>query len=364
MNIKNKTLSRNCPVCRNKNGQILHTQRFTLNEGNFLPSIYDVVSCCKCGFVFADTTATQVDYDRYYKEMSKYESLSTASGSGLTTYDQNRLSQTVNEITRYFPEKNNHILDVVCANGGLLLEMQKIGYKNLTGLDPSPVCVDIINKNGINAVVGGIYNKNNFSSKFDGILLTHVLEHVYDVRGAIKNLLSWLEDGGKLYIEVPDASRYKDFFIMPFYFFDVEHINHFDEVSLRNLFVEYDGAVIKVGQKDMTVSETNFYPSVYIIFQKFSVNNKIKPVVTSSIAVKESVLKYIDKSSLSLANPNLEKLVANSSPVIVWGAGQATQRLLSNTDLGKANILFFVDNDEKKHNSKIKDKRVVSPMEN
>lgn len=357
-----KSLLRKCPLCDNSQGKVLHTQTFELAENNFLPSSYDVTCCNKCGFVFSDTTATQADYDKYYQDLSKYESPATSSGGGMTTYDQSRLEETAKTIARFFPSKDSNILDVGCANGGLLLEMQKLGYGNLSGLDPSPTCVAAVNKMGIRGSLGGLYTQNNFLQKFDGILLTHVLEHVCDVRGAVEHMMGWLKDGGKLYIEVPDAGRYRDFLITPYYFFDVEHINHFDEVSLRNLFSGYDGGILAVGQKDMPVSKTNNYPAIFIVFQKFS-EKKVSPILALSVNARESILDHVKQSKLSSVRPELEMLVMEQTPVVVWGAGQATQRLLQNTSLRRSNILFFVDNDEKKHSSMIRNKKILDPKE-
>jgi len=69
-------LLRACPICLNTSkGYVLHTQSFALPEGHLLSGArkYDVVSCSKCGFVYADTPVKQDAYDKYYTEMSKYE---------------------------------------------------------------------------------------------------------------------------------------------------------------------------------------------------------------------------------------------------------------------------------------------------
>lgn len=348
MTLKEKKLERACPVCGANQGSILHHQKFTLPKEHFLPLAYDVVYCVNCGFVFADTPASQDVYDRYYQDLSKYESLVTASGSGLAGYDQQRLRDTAKDIAGLLSQKNSSILDVGCANGGLLAALADLGYKNLTGLDPSVVCVNRVKELGFNGVLGGLYTKNNFFQKFDCILLTHVLEHVYEVKQAIINMLSWLKEGGILYLEVPDASRYKDFFITPFYFFDVEHINHFDAASLKNLLGNFHGQVVKVGQKNMPVSNTNFYPAIYVVFKQESGKGQLKAVEFDDAAIL-SVRAHIEQSKSTSSNPKLEALAESQEPVIVWGAGQAAQRLLQSTRLSQTNIQFFIDNDQKKH---------------
>jgi 2-polyprenyl-3-methyl-5-hydroxy-6-metoxy-1,4-benzoquinol methylase len=72
---------------------------------------------------------------------------------------------------------------------------------------------------------------------FGCAILTGVIEHIYDVQKAIKNISNLLKAGGILYLEAPDASRYIDYYIVPYYYFDSEHINHFDMHSLRNLLI-------------------------------------------------------------------------------------------------------------------------------
>ncbi|MCF7898665.1 MAG: class I SAM-dependent methyltransferase, partial [Candidatus Pacebacteria bacterium] len=319
---KVKNLLRNCPVCECKKGEVLHAQSFLLAESIFLPESYDVVSCVVCGFVFADTKAKQKDYDIYYQDSSKYESGITSLGSGVTEHDHKRLEDTAKTISNFFPNKSFSILDVGSANGGLLSEMKKLNYTSLSGLDPSPACVSYMSEIGIEGVLGGLFtDNNNLYKKFDGVLLTHVLEHIYDVRVAIANVLNFLKDDGILYLEVPDSSKYKDFFISPFYFFDIEHINHFDQDSLTNLFSLFGGNILDIGQKDMPISKYGFIPAVYIVFQKNK--NKANQKIKQSLVSKDSILKHIKESTVSIYSPEVDDLVISKAPVIVWGAGQA-----------------------------------------
>lgn len=81
-----KNVLRPCPICSNGVGEVLHNQRFRLPEKqHFLPEAYDIVVCLKCGFVYADTSASQGDYDRYYQDFSKYEDKDTAVGGGVAS---------------------------------------------------------------------------------------------------------------------------------------------------------------------------------------------------------------------------------------------------------------------------------------
>lgn len=77
-----KHLLRPCPICDNLSGNILHKQIFSLQKNSILPNEYDVVSCSKCGFVFADTSANQNKYSEYYLSFSKYEDKNSIAASG------------------------------------------------------------------------------------------------------------------------------------------------------------------------------------------------------------------------------------------------------------------------------------------
>ena len=61
-------IKRICPICKNKYGNKLKELHMMLPNEYGLPDAYDVVCCTKCGFVFADTSACQEDYNKYYAE--------------------------------------------------------------------------------------------------------------------------------------------------------------------------------------------------------------------------------------------------------------------------------------------------------
>ncbi|HWR01105.1 MAG TPA: hypothetical protein VN371_04525 [Chlorobaculum sp.] len=77
----------------------VHHQRFLLEEGNPLPSGYDVVYCCQCGFFFADDDCGQDTYDRYNRSFSKYEDENTGADGGDTWFEQERLPETCRRAT-------------------------------------------------------------------------------------------------------------------------------------------------------------------------------------------------------------------------------------------------------------------------
>lgn len=355
--LKTKKASRPCPICDNTVSDILHHQEFTLPDNHCLPAAYDVVACPGCGFVYADTPAEQDDYDHYYRECSKYENASLSTGGGATAFDAERIEQTVFDIAAALPDKHAAIIDIGCANGGLLSAFKRIGYYNITGVDPSPACVDFVEKQGIRAFNGGLFtgypSPDSLKDKqYDCIVLSHVLEHVVSLKEAVMSAVEHLKAGGILYVEVPDASRYHDYFIVPYYYFDCEHINHFDEHDLMNLVLPLGFSGIKFTKKELVVAGDKRYPAVYVLFKKNG-NERGQFTIRYHDTVLNSVQDHIQQSRKNKSYQIFDELAEQQQPVAIWGAGSHAIRLLKNTSLGKCNIVAFVDSDRKKQGTRM-----------
>jgi len=350
-----KKLNRHCPICRNDQGRILHTQKFALPADHILPNEYDVIACTGCGFVYADTVACQADYGRFYRECSKYEDISLASGGGARESDRHRLQETAAAIAARLPSAGSSILDIGCANGGLLHALRALSFNNLTGLDPSPVCVDHVSQAGIACHEGGIFEQGALLAgiKYDCIILSHVLEHVYDLELAVGAVTGLLNQNGLLYVEVPDASRYPEHFVVPYYYFDCEHINHFSETSLENLFQRSGIVPLSVLKKTIVVSTDNTYPAVGVFLTKADPSQTEDASLTVDSAAQESVISYVAMSAAQESHAGFRQLAQSREPVVIWGAGSYTLRLLESTDLGKCAIIAFIDKDSSKQGKEL-----------
>jgi len=363
--LKIKELDRFCQICGREKGEILHHQNFYLPDDSVLPEEYDIVCCSNCGFVFADTIANQKVYNIFYENFSKYENLdsSISSGGGTTKKDKERFLFIIEIIKKFLPKKETSVLDIGCANGGLLNLMKEEGYINLTGLDPSQNCVNFVKKIGIHCFKGDIFSiKRIFNDKkFDFIILSHVLEHIYDLKKLAKIISKLLNENGILYIETPDAEEYLNHFIVPYYFFDSEHINHFSASSIENLFYDLRLSPILHQKRNLELNNNILYPTVSVMFKKDKKSN-IKNLITD-FSVKKSILSFVEKSKDRENYSEIKNIAIQQIPVIVWGAGSQTTRLLSNSILKECNIQAFVDSDRKKQGSFIKNIPVYSPEE-
>src|SRR5438045_8868881 len=83
---------RNCGACGATNNSVIHKQRFVVPEGYPLPTEYSIVRCDVCGFVYANASASQENYNHVYSQWSKYDDAATSTGSDLSKQDANRWS--------------------------------------------------------------------------------------------------------------------------------------------------------------------------------------------------------------------------------------------------------------------------------
>ena len=340
---------RACGACGATGNTICHRQRFIVPDGYPLPSEYNVTVCRRCGFVYADPAATQHDYDRFYSEWSKYDDSATATGSGLSTYDAARLAITASDIARALPSRAASILDAGCATGGLLTALRDQGFTAVAGLDPSPRSAAACHERGFEAYVGTISTASALARmpKFDCVVFSHVLEHVYDIPAFFTAARRLLAPGGYLYLETPDATRYDDYLYAPFQEFNTEHINHFSARALENTARRFGFQSMLVEQKVLQTAEDTHYPAVFGLFRDPG-GTADEHVVVCDQELPSRIADYIQHST---------------ERVILWGAGQFAMKLLALPCLAQIEVRALVDNNPILRGRTLAGAPIIGPQE-
>ncbi len=351
---------RPCPICKVDKVELLHSQRFELPKGHPLSNGYDVVVCLQCGFVFADTLVLQTDYDKFYAEHSKYEDIKTGTGGVEDPFDWKRQQETARQITDFLQNPMANILDVGCANGGMLKALKEFGYDALCGIDPSPVCVENTSRLGIEAYQGSLFQPFH-PNAYDCVILSHTLEHVEDVRGALNWIQGRLKHDGTIFLETPDASRYVDFNYAPLQDFNTEHINHFSLACLENLMGLQGFELSQGGAKTLQTSPQTQYPAVYGFWKQTGTHR----MVVEDTELRKKIEQYIQQSKaiMDRIESRLQAVLVNSPQIIVWGTGQLAMKLLVETSLAHADILAFVDNNPINQGRILRNIPIISPSQ-
>jgi 2-polyprenyl-3-methyl-5-hydroxy-6-metoxy-1,4-benzoquinol methylase len=354
---------RPCPVCGALAGEPLHHRSFVLPDGHPLARGYNVVTCGVCGAAYATPLPDQVEYDRYYRDASKYADAATGTGSGTQPWDDQRLEETARAIASFTPDQRTHIVDIGCGAGGLLRWLATLGYTNLTGIDPAPACAHATGAiPGVRGLVGNLFAPPEMPEPAGLIVLSHVLEHVREVGAAVDGLAAIMSDGGRVYAEVPNASQYMEYLVAPFLDFNTEHINHFSMETLARLFVSRGWKVVAFGAKTIMSSPTTRYPAAWVLAERPKPGWIIEEMPPDR-SLRMALSRYVSASHTLLARviARCEQLGIASKEIIVWGTGQTTAILLAETPLGGARIRAFTDSNPMHHGRTIAGAPVVPP---
>jgi SAM-dependent methyltransferase len=354
---------RPCPVCGALAGEPLHHRSFVLPDGHPLARGYTVVTCSVCGAAYATPLPDQAAYDRYYRDASKYADAATGTGAGTQAWDDQRLEETARTLASFAPDASTHIVDIGCGAGGLLRWLAKLGYTNLTGVDPAPACAAATAAiPGVRGVVGNLFAPPPTVEPAGLIVLSHVLEHVREAGAAVGGLAAITRAGGRVYAEVPNAAEYTEYLVAPFLDFNTEHINHFSVGTLERLFVSRGWKVVASGTKTITSSPTTRYPAAWVLAERPAAGEMIDAIPADRL-LRQALSRYVTASHSLLARviTRCEELGIASQEILVWGTGQTTAILLAETPLGGARIRAFTDSNPMHYGRTISGVPVVPP---
>jgi SAM-dependent methyltransferase len=347
---------RSCPICGALESRLLFHQRFERMSGIEFLDGYDVVVCAECGLAFADGIPDQAVLDAYYRDLSKYEYLHK--GGKESDLDERRFRDIAATIAAWLPTRAT-ILEIGCATGRLLALLRDAGFDGVQGLDPSPGCAraawDLYR---VSVLVGSLFDIPVPDASVDCVILIGVLEHVEDVRGAMAHVRRILRPGGRVYAEVPDAAHLAGRPDAPFQEFSTEHINFFATTSLENLFHITGFETLTTGESRRQQHDNTVYPAAFGVFG----TAESRPPIVRDHETERGLRRYIDESSSVEAHTRaaIEEL-SRRPPLLVWGTGTHTQRLLAIGAFKNVRIAAFVDSNPKYHGRDLHGIPVVSP---
>jgi SAM-dependent methyltransferase len=360
-------LKRGCPVCDGTEGDVIHRQKFVVPVELAAPDAVDIVVCDGCGMCFSDLAVPQVEIDAAYAEHSKYADTSLYAADGEVDlpptdapWDLERLEGTAQWLAAKVPP-GARVLDAGCATGALISFLQTEGFDQIVGLDPSPVAVVTVRRRyGVDAIAGSLFDPPLDLGRFDLVILSHVMEHLRDIRAAVEGLHRMTNLGGLVYVEVPDATGYADRLVAPFHDFNTEHINHFSELLLQSLFQAAGFVTRESGTKVVLSSPTDPYPATFGLFEKVSEDLRwgtVAPDPDLAPAIEE----YVEKSSALMDEyTRVINAEVGTGPIVVWGAGQLSMKLLAGS-LARVEVEAIVDGSEDRWGMQMGGMEVVSP---
>jgi len=218
-----------CPICRGSSFKELHQSA----DHTVTHKLFHVKQCNSCGLAVTSPRPTQANASSYYQ-----------SDNYISHTNQSRgLFDSIYLIIRKFTmrwklsliKKNalpGPLLDFGCGTGQFLAHTAAQGI-TCFGVEPSASA-----RKQINSSIPTFESLHSLPDiKFSVITLWHVLEHVYTLRETIEDLRSKLQEGGTIFIAVPnmqspDANHYGSFWAA----WDLpRHLWHFSKPNMTQL---------------------------------------------------------------------------------------------------------------------------------
>lgn len=327
---------RACSICGEVKQTLIHRQEFLFAD-QADASHYDVVACNSCGFVYANDIPEQAALNDFY-QTAEHHLHAAKVPEGLRVIH----ADFFDFVSRHaLLSSASNILDVGCGMGHFLSHFKRAGFDRLRGIEPSPASVRLARELYDLEVVSTTIDDYQANEAYDLISLCGVLEHIADLDTAIGRLSRLMNDKGYLFFAVPDAATFGDTLPHePFLEFALEHINFFTRPTLDDLLLRHGFEPLHC-----ETHWNDFYRNHYLLglYRRASATANLSNA--TDVSGRLSVERYVALSHQRLgeAVARIDPLVDSQEPVVIWGAGSLTARLMCTTPLRQANIVAVID---------------------
>jgi SAM-dependent methyltransferase len=352
--------SRDCPICGAAQRRVFFHQEFAAVDQATPVTGYDVVVCGQCGGAYADGVPDQGAFDRYYRDMSKYEYAQR--GGAESEYDERRLALIADIIAPHLPSPDVRILDVGCASGRLLANIRDRGFAHVTGLDPSGSCAAAAARlYAVDVRTMTLAEIARSGQRFDVVIMVGVLEHLRDLDEAFDHLRALLPIAGLLYVEVPDVTAFADWPNAPYQDFSTEHINFFSPVSLDNLMLRHGFTRVFQERNHREQSYRTVMSNLSAVYRRAEVSPQGKRQFDPDSAT--GLERYLSQCATDdeRLRAQIDALVDGGRRIIVWGIGTHTSRLMATSRLSQADIVAFIESNSRYHGKTWHGRPILAP---
>jgi SAM-dependent methyltransferase len=164
-----------------------------------------VVKCNQCGLMYASPRAKLPDQD----EIKEYDPEVTrrAQETNRDRYEKEEFQVRDYEDTRAYLRKahpkRGRLLEIGCGMGFLLAKFREDGW-DVEGIEPNRgYCEFIGEHHGIKASPAILEDDKRPPSTFDAVVMLHVIEHVPNPLGTLKEIHRVMKPGSTLVLETP-----------------------------------------------------------------------------------------------------------------------------------------------------------------
>jgi SAM-dependent methyltransferase len=217
-----------CPLC----GSDRREFPFRLHQP------HSVVRCTECGLYYLYPRLAESAMQEAYRESSYYEGGTCGYADTSYTAQEFALRATFKRLLHNLAScglTSGDLLEVGCGYGYLLDEARSF-FQLRVGTEFSPQGAEIARETGAEVFVGGVEQVPP-DARFDCVIATQVIEHIYEPLSFVKQLVGRTKPGGHIILATPDIGgglrklmrRRWPSFKVP------EHVLYFDYWTLSSL---------------------------------------------------------------------------------------------------------------------------------
>lgn len=181
---------------------------------------------------------------------------SLAKLAGLFAYLQPTLKSKLDFNAMYLRVRSGaKLLEIGCGSGRQLEFLRKLGWQ-AEGLDLDPRAVEVASARGLTIHLGSLEEQHFLGRSFDAVVSSHVIEHVHDPVGLLRECGRILRSDGKLVIITPNTSSWGHVWFRNHWLAldPPRHLHLFNSISLRRAAEE---AGLKVLRLTSTVRDAD-----------------------------------------------------------------------------------------------------------
>ena len=311
--------------------------------------------CSDSGLIIQSPCPTASEIFEYYTETATYINPGRdGKPSPDKIADLTRLINVVSSVIGYIP---NNIFQVGCSDGYTLNRFKQAGAADVSGIDPSNASHKLAKElYQINTHIGSIEEYQASTQKHDLIILTHVLEHLFNPIDTLLQCNEMQIEGHWILVEVPLFER-SDLF--PPGLLTLEHLNYFSEGTIIESITRSGYDPLFIGK----YFNQNEYPVITVVAQK---NENIQTIESSAYTTSKYLLEnYIEKEkqAWSTIELNISSQVQAGSSTYIFGAGFHTSQILAFTRLKQyLDIVGLLDSSPTKWGKKMGDLKCYNPL--
>jgi SAM-dependent methyltransferase len=301
---------------------------------------FELASCPGCGLVFYDALRGWDGLEDYYRLNGYYASTASPGSGGQNRFDEAHQLEIIGRITATASHcRQGPVFDVGCGQGGLLKALGATGFQRLHGVDLLPSLLTVIARDlGLPAEAGPAHRLPFPGTAPLLLIYSHILEHTLEPELVLREARRRLAPGGKIYVEVPDASAYAGG--LPLQELYMEHINHFDHRSLSRLLSRGGFRPLALERADLKLPGPRALKVLWAVAEPGQGPECIDSGTDLAADRVPAYLKW------SLEHPLMNRLKAmaeSGRPTWVWGISQLTMLLLGSSPLSAVNLAGLVD---------------------